>query len=392
MLYRLDGIAVAEAAKIPGNFDKYMLLAVKSENGALRAMVREFDVRSQQLGPAAVTTAWHLGKLRDAALDSILFAFSPLANIDEVNNQKKTASLRLQAAGLPSRDPALAIIRPGMIFRPYIRLNDRDGKVRRVTPQDWTFLVVENAAPERLECRIESGMAVPLNSKRRARMEQVALAVHPSPTPTVLTVKSRIEPKTPLSGYEVFEVDNATKRSSLIARTDWRGQVSIAPAAAKPLRLLLIKNGADLLAHMPIVPGLDPQLTAEIANTDFRLQAEGYITGFQEEVVDLFLHREMLIKGIKAKIEEGDPETAQTLFEELGRLPAGKVYLNKLAEEKKKLVTKDQVVQNKIDKLFDDTKKVVEKCLDEKRLQELEQELRDAKRYVEKPEEGESAK
>jgi hypothetical protein len=205
-------------------------------------------------------------------------------------------------------------------------------------------------------------------------------------------VKSRIEPKTPLSGYEVFEVDNATKRSSLIARTDWRGQVSIAPAAAKPLRLLLIKNGADLLAHMPIVPGLDPQLTAEIANTDFRLQAEGYITGFQEEVVDLFLHREMLIRGIKAKIEAGDPETAQTLFEELGRLPAGKVYLNKLAEEKKKLVTKDQVVQNKIDKLFDDTKKVVEKCLDEKRLQELEQELRDAKRYVEKPEEGESAK
>jgi hypothetical protein len=143
---------------------------------------------------------------------------------------------------------------------------------------------------------------------------------------------------------------------------------------------------------MPIVPGLEPQLTAEIANTDFRLQAEGYITGFQEEVVDLFLHREMLIRGIKAKIEAGDPETAQTLFEELGRLPSGKVYLNKLAEEKKKLVTKDQIVQNKIDKLFDDTKKVVEKCLDEKKLVDLEQELRDAKHYVEKPEEGESAK
>jgi hypothetical protein len=402
MLYRLDGLSAEEAAKVlnafdekaksPKKTDKFMLLTVKSENGALQAAVREFDVRSQQLGPTAAATAWHLGKLRDAALDAVLFAFSPLANIDAVDNKEKTAVLRLQAAALPSRDPALAIIRPGMIFRPYIRLNDRDGKVKLVTPQEWTFLIVEEASPEHLNCRIVSGMAVPLHAKSKSRREQIALAVHPSPTPTVLTVKSRTEPKTPLADYEVYDSDLTTKETTLLARTDWRGQVTLRPDEKKPLRLLLIKYGSDLLARIPVVPGLDSQLTANIANMDSRLKAEGYITGLQEEVVDAYLHREILIRSIRAKIEAEDIETANTMFEELGRLPTGKVFMNKLLDEKKRLQTKDSVVQAKIDRLFTDTQKVVEKCFDPNAITELEREFREAKKAGPNPKAEEEEK
>ncbi|MCC6123596.1 MAG: hypothetical protein IT426_01400 [Pirellulales bacterium] len=378
MLHSWDDITVVQAAQIAENNDKIMFLAVKTENGALSAAVREFDVRTQQIGPPAVRAAWHLGKLRDAALDALLAAFSPLANIESVDIEKRTTILHLKAAGLPSRDPALKVIQSGMIFRPYIRLNNYDGTPRRVTPQAWTFLVVDKAAPERLDCRIESGLSVPLNAKRRARMEQLALAIHPPKAASVLALQSRTEPKVPLPGYEVLEIDKEANDAAFLGRSDWQGRVVIRPTE-KTLRFFLVKYGGELLARFPLVPGLEPIVTAEIRNGDYRLQAEGFVIGLQEELVDLFAQRELLRKGALMKIDAGELDRAKALCEELDRLADGRTFLLKLAEERKKLDTKDAVVQAQIDKLFADTRKLVEQCLDEKVVEQLAQELRDAK-------------
>jgi hypothetical protein len=134
------------------------------------------------------------------------------------------------------------------------------------------------------------------------------------------------------------------------------------------------------------VPGLEPRVTAEIANDDYRLQAEGFITGFQEELVDLVAHREMLLKGARAKIEAGQFDKVGEMLQELERLPTGKIFLMKLAEEKKRLATKDPVVQQKIDKLFADTQQLIVKHLNEKGAEELAQDLRDAKKGGERGE------
>lgn len=396
ILYSLDNLTVEQAAKFTVdvekaksavNIDKLMLLAVKSENGVLSTTVREFDVRSQQLGPATPRTAWHLGKLRDAALDAILASFSPLANIDSVNAKDRTTILHLKAAGLPSRDPALKVIQPGMIFRAYIRMNDRDGKPRRVTPVAWTYLVVDKASAERLDCRIESGMSTPLNAKRRTRMEQVALAIHPTHTPSILMLQSRTEPKVPLPGFHVFEYDKETKDSALLGRTDWQGQISIQPGK-KVLRTLAIKNGSEMLARLPFVPGLDPIVTAEIANDDYRLQAEGFVIGLQEQLVDLYVHREILRRGTIRRLEAGETDEAKALFGDLSKLATAKTFTMKLLEEKKRLDTKDPVVQGKIDKLFTETQKIVDRCLDEKPIEELADDLRDAKQGIVKKDES----
>jgi hypothetical protein len=387
ILHSLDSLSVEQAAKIAEKFDKIMFLAVKQENGALIVTVREFDVRSQQLGPPTARAAWHLGKLRDAAIDAILAAFSPLADIGTVDVKNRTTILHLKAAGLPSRDPKLAVIQPGMIFRAFIRMNDRDGKARRVTPVVWTYLVVDKASPERLDCRIESGMATPLNAKRRTRMEQIALAIHPMPTPTVLVLQSRTEPRVPLPGYQVFEYDKETKDSQLLGRSDWQGQIAVAPGK-KVLRTLVVKNGGELLARLPFVAGLDPSVTAEIANDDYRMQAEGFVIGLQEQLVDLFVHRELLRRGALGRIDAGEIDQARELFGELSKLPTGKVFSAKLADEKKRLDTKDPVVQAKIEKLFTETKKLVDKCLDDKPIEELAEDLRDAKQGVVKKDES----
>jgi hypothetical protein len=382
----LDDVTVEQAAKVAGKFDKIMFLALSAKNGQFSATVREFDVRSQQLGPSTTRVAWQLGKLRDAAADAIFAAFSPLADIESVEMKNRTTVLHLKASALPTRDPALAVIQPGMIFRPYIRLNDRDGKVRRVTPVAWTFLAVDSATTERLECRIESGMSTPLNVKRRPRMEQIALAIHPSPTPSVLSLQSRTEPKVPLPGYEVYEYDKGSKDAATpLGRTNWQGQISIAPTN-KVLRFLVVKNGGELLARLPFVPGLDPFVTAEIANDDYRLQAEGFIVGLQEQLIDLFAQREMLRRGAIKRLEEGDIDVAKEFYDELSRLPTQRTFSMKLMEEKKKLDTRDPVVQGKIDKLFKETQKNVDKFLDDKIIEELAQEIHEAKQDVEKKE------
>jgi hypothetical protein len=387
ILYSLNDLTVEQAAKIATDCDKVMLLATKLENGVFRTTIREFDVRTQQLGPPTARAAWHLGKLRDAAIDALLAAFSPLADVETVDTQKRTTVLHLKAAGLPSRDPKLAVMQPGMIFRAFIRMNDRDGKVRKVTPVIWTYLVVDKAAPERLDCRIESGMATPLNAKRRARMEQLALAIHPTATPTVLVLQSRTEPRVPLPGYQIYDYDKETKDSKLLGRSDWQGQIAIAPDK-KVLRTLVVKNGGELLARLPFVAGLEPSVTAEIANDDYRLQAEGFVIGLQDQLVDLFVQRELLRRWALGRIEDGEVEQARTLFNELTKLPTGKVFTAKLTDEKKRLDTKDPVIQAKIEKLFSETKKRVDQCLDDKAIEEVADELRSAKPGTAKKEEA----
>jgi len=216
---------------------------------------------------------------------------------------------------------------------------------------------------------------------------QVALAIHPTRTPSVLTLQSRTEPKAPLPGYQVFEYDKDTKESAtLLGRSDWQGQIDIAPTQ-KMLRMLVVKDGGELLARLPFVPGLEPSVTAEIANDDYRLQAEGFIIGLQQELVDMYVHREMLRKGAQNKIDAGELDQAREMFAELSRLPTAKNFSMKLAEERKKLDTKDPVVQAKIDKFFSETQKLVDRCLDEKPVEELADDLRNAKQGIMKKEE-----
>jgi hypothetical protein len=388
MLYSLDDLTIEQAAKLVEtwkNPDKIMFLTIRAENGAWKASVREYDARTLQLGPPSISTAWQLGKLRDAATDAILNSFSPLADIETVNCKERKAVLHLKAAGLPSRDPSLKVMQPGMIFRPYIRMNSLYGnKPPRVTPVQWTFLSVDKAAPERLDCRIESGMATPLNDKRRPRMEQLALAVHPAKTPSEVILKSRTDPKDPLPGYLIYEFEKDSKDAAiLVGKTDWQGKVTIAPTG-KVLRFLAIKNGQEMLGRLPVVPGLEPSILVEIRNDDFRLQAEGFVIGLQEELIDIFAHREMYRKRSLARLEEGEVEQAQALFDDLVKLPNNRAFSLKLGDEKKRLPSKDIAVQGKIDKLFKETQDLVDKFLEEKPIAELTQELSDAKRGVKK--------
>jgi len=376
MLADIEHLAV-EA--LPGELlegDKALLLAVLPEAGAYRVVARELDVRTRLWGTTARRPVWQLGKLRDQALDALLEAFVPVARVERV--EKQQVQLRLKASGLPPRDPELALVRPGDVFRPILRQTGRDGKLRRVMPVPWTFCLVEKVEPEMLHCRICSGLRTPLAGRRRGRVEQLALRVADPKRPSTLVLQSRSETKQALAGYDIYAHAPDSKTIERLGATDGQGRL-VVPPSESPLRVLVVKSGGELLARVPMVPGVEPEVLATIPNDDDRLEAEAFITGLQEQLVDVVARRDILVVRIRRWIETRQFDKAASLLEDLRGLPDKAEFARLLAEQQKRLTSKDPAVQKKIDALLGDTQKLIEQRLDDKTIEQVGEELTKAR-------------
>ncbi len=131
----------------------------------------------------------------------------------------------------------------------------------------------------------------------------------------------------PLEGYAVFarppvaEEASASASSQRLGLTDWRGMLRI-ERDASPLRILYVKNGRQLLARLPLVPGAEPTQTMALPGDDERLEAEAFVRGMENRVMDLVARREILAARIRARIRDGKVAEARQYLEEAKRLPA----------------------------------------------------------------------
>ncbi|MEX2558464.1 MAG: hypothetical protein WD403_01055, partial [Pirellulales bacterium] len=160
----------------------------------------------------------------------------------------------------------------------------------------------------------------------------------------------------------------------LVGRPDGRGELLVPPDSAG-LRVLLVKNGGELLARLPMLPGLFPVAVAEIPDDDVRLAAEGVITGLQRRFVDIIARRQVLMTRVRARMDEGKLDEAERLMEQLRRLGSHQQFMTMIDLERRRTATTDELIQRKIDKLFDDTRQVVVRYLDQRQIDQLESEL-----------------
>ena len=355
--------------------DKLLLLGIRTSGGELRLSVRELDVRTRRWGTAVCKPVRQLAKLRDVSLWAIFEAFAPLAIIQKVEG--KQVVLQPKASALPLRDKSLSLVHADDVFQPILRYNDREGKPRRITAIPWTFLTVEEIDSGKLTCRLHSGLRTPLSGRRRGRIEQFALAVRVPKRPTTLVLQSRTEGEQLLGGYDVFAHPPDSTTTVHIGRTDHRGSV-VVPPAEHPLRILLVRNGDHTLARLPLVPGMKDILTAAVPDDRGRLQAEGFINGLQEELVDTVSRREVLLALTKARLAVGKLDEAKSLLVKLRGLPTGKQFSLKLANVQKEISSSDPTVQARINALFDDTRKLLDQHLDDKPVESLARKLRAA--------------
>lgn len=351
--------------------DKVLLLSVLPVTSGYQVAARELDVRTQIWSTPVQIPVWQAPKLCDAVFQALQEAFAPLGRVIVEGDVVK---LRLRAAGLPARDEGFAPVKRGDLFQPVIRYDDRQGNPLRINVTPWTFLSVERLSATSLECKLHSGLRSPLSGRRRGRVEQLALAVVPPHQPTRLTLTSRIDPQQLLAGYDIYAQSPSSKATKLLGRTDRQGSLMIQPGGY-PLVMLLVKHGGALLARLPMVPGMEKEMVAQIYNDDQRLKAEGFLLGFEQELIDAVTLCQVMLVQAQARLKDNKLEEADTLIRQLRDLKTRDQFARELEQQKDKTFSADEIVQRRIDEMFANTQKALRECLDPKPIEQLVDEL-----------------
>lgn len=357
--------------------DKLLVASVTATPGGWRVRAREMDVRARRW-----TAAWDAEAPDAAGLPSVVVAglhasFLPLVRIDYA--QDKSIMTRLRAGALAVRGDEPVLVADDSLLRPWVRHNDRYGEPRPplgVQAIPFSFLMVKKRDGGRLECEPHTGVRFPITGRNSARTERFALAVRAAGEATTVRLRTNEKPPQPLSGYDIFAKDPKTEKVELIGRTDWRGTMELPRLADSPLRVVYVKNGGSLLARLPTVPGHEPEMVVDLTPDDKRLQAEGFVAGVQAVLTDLVAQRELYAKRIRSRLSEGKIAEAQKLLEEFKALPSRDDVQKLLDQQQPRITTSYKKVQAKIDKLFEDTRKLLYKFVDPAMAAKLEEEVR----------------
>jgi hypothetical protein len=360
MCYRLEGVSVdtvvAAAEKADLDADKVYLATLSWREGTLVVRVRELDCHSRQLGPVVEQSCATIAGLASALCDALSESFTPLVRIEQVEDGKMIA--RLRAGGLIVNPTSPALIEPGMVLRPVIRRNDRNGQPARggIQPIPWSFLSVDERRDSLVECTLRSGYRAAIPPRGGVRLERLALLVRPRHDATRLTLKSRSDDTKPLIGYEIHRRLPEQEETALLGTTDVHGSVVI-PRGEGTLETLIVKSGKQLLARLPIVPGYEETLTAKIVDDDGRLAAEGFVAALSSRALDLVARREILAARIRARVKDGKVDEAQRLLDEFRRLETRADLNRDLDRFRRQVSAGDKLTQTRIDKLFADAQR-----------------------------------
>ncbi len=390
------------AAGIVDPIDKVFLIRVSRPVEGWRLVIQELDVATRILGHVYVKDVAQSEVLSHEAFHTILQAFAPLARIED-SDDTDDVRIGLRAGGLPVRDANLRFTTPGDLFVPVIRQNNRDGTPRGIRAVPWTYLQVKVPEPEEpaegedgqpvvaaqppteetledspiLTTEVFTALQSAFSKRRRGREEKYALAVHVPYSETTFRAMDRNDATHALSGYEVISYTPDSPITTRLGTTNALGELTIRKNAS-PLHLLLVRSGSRMLARLPIVPGSEQVAQIELVNDRERLEMEGYITGIQEEMVGVFTQREVLIRLINTKLDDKEVEEAQELMEKLQQLPTARSFRSRLSGRRSGFFTGDQYAAIHINKMFDDTERVLDRFFTTAPISELQRRLENA--------------
>lgn len=393
--------------------DKIILLTIRVNPREFQVEAREIDCRTRLSGAPVRRIVRQPDLLNTICFQAVADSFRAVTRLEV--GEPRTATVRIRAGGLVLDRSSPCYIGTDDILLPIQRNNDRDGLPRQVVAIEWTFLQVltpTDLNPQLMTCRVWSGKPNPVTGRNTARKERYALKVKPTAETTTLLVMSRAIKRDdvpyPMAGLEVYakapEPDppaepepsaaapvpseaagaesaesaaNATEPATpsepaaapvasakpatpkvqgdpaeLLGRTGWDGTLEVAQSDTL-LRIVYLKNGAQLLARLPMVPGLEPTLLASVPDDAPRLQAEGFIKGLQGQLMDLEAQREILKARFMMRIDEGKLDEAQKLLEEIKQLPTREdLRLQLSAQKTQQIISPVKSVQDKIDQLY----------------------------------------
>ncbi|GIW97228.1 MAG: hypothetical protein KatS3mg111_0561 [Pirellulaceae bacterium] len=149
----------------------------------------------------------------------------------------------------------------------------------------------------------------------------------------------------------------------------------------QPLVLVYVKNGDRVLAKLPLVPGIQPMVVAELPDDQRRLRAEAFVRGFQGEVLDMVGLRSLLAAQVQLYVEKGDRQRAEEALRHLRRLPNYTEMADRLERIQREILTDDDGAISRaeragIDRMFQVTRDMLQKYLQDTLLPESERVFR----------------
>ncbi|MFP6750789.1 MAG: hypothetical protein VB855_03860, partial [Pirellulaceae bacterium] len=165
----------------------------------------------------------------------------------------------------------------GMVMRAVVRRDDRYGRPLEggITEVVATYVFVQKLNPTgNLECKVYTTGSLaknPVRARSSSRTHKYGLLVRPTVPKTDLKLVDRDQPGRGLEGYTVFSktpqfpseenfhAEEGDPRT--LGQTDWRGIIPVDRLATQ-IRIIYVRNGQQILARIPIVPGLDDVHTA----------------------------------------------------------------------------------------------------------------------------------
>ena len=437
-----EQVLAAEPEVLSG--DKLMLVHVVAEGGGWHVAARELDCRTRFFGATVERRAEQRELLGLTVFEAIVEAFRPVGRIDRTDEIRpdgarvRVARVRIRGGGLATDERSPVYIPDGAVLRPIIRRNDRQGNPRPggIIPIPLTLLEVmepvrwdDDAAPTidssstavpedgasegdnnstdtsggstdeeiiasvsspadesahrgrgSLNCEIHSGIRGALGSRSSRRVEQYALLAKPAYPSTELRLQTAGSASRPLAGYDIYaRPESEEDKSELVGRTDWRGALDV-PPADKPLRVLYVKSGGRLLARIPMVPGLDREVTVDVPDDDLRLEAESVVAGLEGYIMDAVVQRELVVARIRRDIAEGKFDEADQRLAKLRSFERPADLERLLVRQERRFVGATADPKGRIAPMFADARGLLNKFLNPSLPQQLAQELQEARR------------
>lgn len=416
--------------------DKIFFVRISRKTELLVAEVRELDCPAQVMGATyeGESTSWQ--NLSRMACSALTKAFVPIARIEDVND--KIVSMRVRAGGLINYEGHPVALYPGDVLRPMLPRTDKSapGAAQSIP---WTYVAATYGDSIQLGGVVFSATSKnPLGNPKK-KMMRTALRVQVPYDHTEMQLmmkpfhidkKTAPPPSISAPGMAVFQRVPSQKISELVGRTDWRGIYAITntelpeieydlpvteqaqpPAAAPtatvdpnapatdanaaqpaaepppppkgkvklraPLMLYFVQNGDTVLAKLPIVNGMTKREVAELTDDSRRLEAEAFVKGLQNQIVETVARRRLLSTMIKKRVDESNGEKANDL---LNNLRATRTYdsLSQTLDAYERRVLAPEkgliplVTERRITSLFNTTRSMLQKYMQDNLVAEMQ--------------------
>lgn len=337
--------------------------------------------------------------LPEAIVRSCYLAVRPVGLIDSVDGT--TARVILQAGELRVPEESLSVDATCRLFEPILVMQSREGLIERVQPIPWTVLKLESRAGGLATCEVWSGLRSALGGKQRSRVQVLAVGVRARERSTRLELVTQTRPPLPLAAHRIElrssavipRADAEDANATLLAThlTDRRGYVTLPRETSgskandqhkHEIVWAFAYSGRQLLARVPIVPGLVRTQRLEVPDDSARLAAEAALARLQGQVIEAVAERNTAAARVRAAIKKNQSDAARAAAADLRSLPELQVYLDRVTEIRVPAVKaaqsrRDRAGEVRIGRMCDELAELIKVYLSEDKRRAVFEELKE---------------